>query len=140
MAFVNDFLKEEERREYTLGWPYSGKIVRFGVGVIDRERDIRLFQYANGPIMEPSDIYSFIFDYKGKVIDIDLQMVFDENDGNTVYWYLNSKLNIPESIEEEQLNVIQALREAIEAYGISGMARTEKEIEYKKREKSYAKF
>ena len=69
MGFVNCALEESERRTYRT--PRMRQDMVFGGGTIDRENDVRLFCYANGPVREPSDIYSFVFDYKGEVFDID---------------------------------------------------------------------
>ena len=60
MAFVNDKLREEERKEYNI--PYTSKVKSFYGGTIDRENDIKLFLLSNGPVMEPSDKFTFVFD------------------------------------------------------------------------------
>ena len=85
MGFVNRKLEENEIREYVLSHPKYGKKMAYRGGTIDEENDVRLFCYGNGPIMEPSDIFSFVFDYKGKVFYIDLKK---EISGNDVHWYL----------------------------------------------------
>ena len=65
MGYINDRFREDEVREYDI--PNYGK-EKFYVGTIDREKDIRLHEYRNGPVDEPSDEFDFIFDYKAHVI------------------------------------------------------------------------
>ena len=115
MAFVNRILGKEEIREYTvniMGRKVTGKI---DSGTIDSENDARLFCYANGTLnkKEPCDIYSFIFDYKGKVFYLDLRRRLKEND---VYWYLE----YPSDIKKFNSEQIQILREAMKVYALEG--------------------
>ena len=113
MGFVNRRLDENEVREYILEYPRNGEKVRYKGGTIDTENDVRLFCYANGPIMEPSDIYSFIFDYKRKVFFINLRQELSRND---VHWYSwSGQVNL----NEEQL---QSLRKAIKVYAYDGFS------------------
>ncbi len=116
MGFVNRKLEENEVREYVLGYPDDGKRMAYRGGTIDTENDVRLFCYANGPIMEPSDIYSFIFDYKGKIFYIDLRQ---ELSGNDVHWYLDCDIS---HFNSEQL---QSLREAMKVYAYEGFEKCE---------------
>lgn len=111
MGFVNRKLEENEIREYVLSHPKYGKKMAYRGGTIDAENDVRLFCYGNGPIMEPSDIYSFVFDYKGKVFYIDLRQ---EISGNDVHWYLACDLR---HFNREQLN---SLREGMKVYAYEG--------------------
>ncbi len=75
MGFVNRMLEENEIKEYVLEYPGKGNKAKAIGGTIDKENDVKLFCYANGPSgkREPSDIYSFIFDYKGKVYYVHLR-------------------------------------------------------------------
>ena len=110
MGFVNCALEEREERTYKTSRMYEERI--FGGGTIDRENDVRLFCYANGPVREPSDVYSFVFDYKGEVFDVDFVQDWPKHD--TVRWikvYSNKNLN------EEQL---KSLREAMKVYAYNG--------------------
>ena len=113
MGFVNRMLEENEIREYVLAYPRKGIKGGFRGGTIDTENDVRLFRYANGSIgkMEPCDIYSFVFDYKGKVFYIDLRQ---EISGNDVHWYLACDVS---RFNSEQL---QSLREALKVYAYEG--------------------
>ena len=114
MGFVNRKLEENEIREYVLDYPRKGKKAKFVGGTIDTENDVRLFYYANGPIgkMEPCDIYSFVFDYKGKVFFINLkEKLLIKND---VHWYLACDVS---HFNSEQL---QSLREAMKVYAYEG--------------------
>ena len=110
MGFVNCALEESERRAYRTS--RMDKAMAFGGGTIDRENDVRLFCYANGPVREPSDIYSFIFDYKGEVFDIDFVKYWPKHD--TVRWI---KLRSIKDLNEEQL---ESLREAMKVYADIG--------------------
>ena len=113
MGFVNRKLEENEVREYVLSYPMKGKKAKSIGATIDAENDVRILCYANGPIgkMEPSDIYSFVFDYKGKVFYIDLRQ---EICGNDVHWYLACDVS---HFNNEQL---QSLREAMKVYAYEG--------------------
>ena len=120
MGFVNCALEESERRTYRT--PGMRKDMVFWGGTIDRENDVRLFCYANGPVMEPSDIYSFLFDYKGEVFDIDFYQSWLNHD--TVDWrmmYTNKELN------EEQL---ESLREAMKVFAFIGYDRCQKVMDH----------
>ena len=113
MGFVNRKLEENEIREYVLRDPYEGIKGGFRGGTIDTENDVRLFCYANGEIgkMEPCDVYSFVFDYKGKVYYINLRKKISEH---VVHWYLACDLR---HFNSEQL---QSLREAMKVYAYLG--------------------
>ena len=81
-------------------------------GTIDRENDVRLFCYANGPVMEPSDVYSFVFDYKGEVFDIDFYQSWLNHD--TVDWKIKYS---DKDLNKEQL---ESLREAMRVFAVIG--------------------
>lgn len=106
MAFENCKLEEEEQREYII--PYTNEKVEFGGGTIDRKNNIRLYMYANGPIMEPSDEFSFIFDYKGTVMYPTLRR---ELIGDDVSWYLI----VPDGVDSDE-TILDAFREAMRVY------------------------
>ncbi len=114
MGFVNRMLEENERREYVLSYPYEGDRGAFIGGTIDDENDVRLFNYANGPSgkREPCDIYSFVFDYKGKVYYVHLRQ--EVPCGNDVHWYSACDLS---GFNSEQL---QSLRDAMKVYAYEG--------------------
>ncbi len=119
MGFVNCALEESERRTYRT--PRMRQDMVFWGGTIDRENDVRLFCYANGPVREPSDIYSFVFDYKGEVFDIIFCKSWLNHD--TVDWkirYSDKELN------EKQL---KSLREAMKVYAVIGFAGNAKGME-----------
>ena len=109
MGFVNCALEESERRTYRT--PRMRKDMVFWGGTIDRENDVRLFCYANGPVREPSDVYSFVFDYKGEVFDIDFVQYWPKHD--TIQWILHAK----KKLNEEQL---ESLREAMKVFAVIG--------------------
>ena len=120
MGFVNCALEESERRTYRT--PRMSQDMVFGGGTIDRENDVRLFCYANGPVREPSDIYSFIFDYKGEIFDVDFYQSWLNHD--TIDWrmmYTNKELN------EEQL---ESLREAMKVFAFIGYDRCRKVMDH----------
>lgn len=110
MAFVNDKLRDEERKEYKI--PYTEKVKAFYGGTIDRENDIRLFYLSNGPVMEPSDKFTFVFDYKGIVKYPTL--VRSEKD-NDIRWYLYNSYGM-----QDNPDALQALREALIVYAANG--------------------
>lgn len=113
MGYINDKFREDEVREYDI--PNYGK-EKFYVGTIDREKDIRLHEYRNGPVDEPSDEFDFIFDYKGHVIFVCLvQSII----ANTVDWYLKS-LEIPSNAAIHRDEVIKELRAAVKTHGCMG--------------------
>lgn len=114
MAFVNDKFREEEIREYDI--PGYGK-EKFYAGTIDREKDIQLHEYANGPLNEPSDLFDFIFDIKGCSIFVCLRRRLEE--GHTVSWSMVS-LDIPQKADIDRNEVIAKLREAMKTYGYYG--------------------
>ncbi len=106
MGFVNCALEESERRSYETS--RMDKTMAFGGGTIDRENDVRLFCYANGPVREPSDIYSFVFDYKGEVFDIDFYQTWVNHD--TVDWRV---MTTNKDLSKEQL---ESLRKAMKVF------------------------
>ena len=110
MGFVNCALEESERRSYETS--RMDKAMAFGGGTIDRENDVRLFCYANGPVMEPSDVYSFVFDYKGEVFDIDFYQSWLNHD--TVDWKIKYS---DKDLNKEQL---ESLREAMRVFAVIG--------------------
>ncbi len=113
MGYINDKFREDEVREYDI--PNYGK-EKFYVGTIDREKDIRLHEYRNGPVYEPSNEFDFIFDYKGHVIFVCLvQSII----ANTVNWYLKS-LEIPSNAAVHRDEVIKELRAAVKTHGYKG--------------------
>ncbi len=110
MGFVNCALEKSERRSYETS--RMDDAMAFGGGTIDRENDVRLFCYANGPVREPSNVYSFVFDYKGEVFDIDFVQYWPKHD--TVRWI---KLHSNKDLNEEQL---KSLREAMKVFVVTG--------------------
>ncbi len=116
MGFVNRMLEEDERREYVLDYPSKGIRGKFIGGTIDDENDVRLFNYANGHKgkMEPCDIYSFVFDYKGKVFFVHLRQRIPC--GNDVHWSFASNSDKNKFTESE----IMFLREAMKVYAYHG--------------------
>ena len=110
MGFVNCALEESERRAYRTS--RMRQDMAFLGGTIDRENDVRLFCYANGPVREPSDVYSFVFDYKGEVFDIDFVKCWIKH--NTIQW---TKLPTNKKLNEEQL---ESLREAMKVFAVIG--------------------
>lgn len=110
MTFVNDKLRDEERKEYSI--PYTRKTKTFYGGTIDRENDIKLFYLSNGPVMEPSDKFTFVFDYKGIVKYPTL--VRSEKD-NDICWYLYNSDGL-----QDNPDALQALREALIVYAADG--------------------
>ena len=119
MGFVNCALEESERRSYETS--RMDKAMAFGGGTIDRENDVRLFCYANGPVREPSDVYSFVFDYKGEVFDIDFVKYWPKHD--TIRWILHTK----KKLNEEQL---ESLREAMKVFAFIGYDRCRKVMDH----------
>ena len=120
MGFVNCALEESERRTYETS--RMNKAMAFGGGTIDLENDVRLFCYANGPVREPSDIYSFVFDYKGEVFDVDFVQHWPKHD--TVRWI---KLRSIKDLNEEQL---ESLREAMKVFAFVGYDRCRKVMDH----------
>ena len=110
MGFVNCALEESERRTYETS--RMNKAMAFGGGTIDLENDVRLFCYANGPVREPSDIYSFVFDYRGEVFDIDFYQSWLNHD--TVDWKIKYS---DKDLNKEQL---ESLREAMKVFAVIG--------------------
>ena len=113
MGFVNSRLSEDEMKEYDI--PRYGK-VKFGGGTIDREKGIRLFDYANGPVREPSDLFDFVFDWDGCVIFVGLKQKLENG---IVSWSLDY-IKIPENAKMERSEVIEELRQAMKVYGYEG--------------------
>ena len=120
MGFVNCALEESERRTYRT--PRMSQDMVFGGGTIDRENDVRLFCYANGPVREPSDIYSFVFDYKGEVFDIEFVKHWLKHDA--VRWI---KLHSNKELSEEKL---ESLREAMKVFAVIGYDRCRKVMDH----------
>ena len=115
MGFVNRMLEEAERREYVLEDPREGIKAKIAGGTIDDENDIRLFNYANGPKgkREPSDVYSFLFDYKGKILFVHLMKRLQ---GNEIHWSFAGNKDL---LSEEELD---SLREAMKVYAYEGFS------------------
>ena len=110
MSFTNCMLEESERREYWV--TQIGKMVKFEGGTIDRDRDIRLHMCYNGPVREMSDEYTFIFDYKGKIMTPVLKQEIKKNN---IYWYSVTL----DKIDHDE-TILHAFREAIVAYAVEG--------------------
>lgn len=112
MAFKFSELKEDEYRTYTLTmWPRAGETITPHGGIIDNENNIRLIYYGNGPYREASKEYQFIFDYKGKAMNINIG---EDIKGNDIYYSL-LEIKGNESID---VNIIKPfLREAICLFG-----------------------
>lgn len=110
MAFVNDKLRDEERKEYSI--PYTKKKKAFYGGTIDRENDIKLFYLSNGPVMEPSNEYTFVFDYKG---NIKYPTLVKNEKGNDISWYLLYSDGL-----KDNPDAMQALRDALIVYAANG--------------------
>lgn len=119
MAFENCELNENELRSYIPGYPWQswlhGEFMP-SVGTIDRENDIRLLKYGNGLVDEPSDLFQFVFDYKGFPLRVESKKVLGEHD---VYWCgcsIEHVKDFPYDYEE----VKQALRDAMTVYAFGG--------------------
>lgn len=130
MAFKNCELNDNELRKYDPGYPWQewlhGEFMP-RAGTIDRENDIRLFKYGNGPVDEPSDLYQFIFDYKGIPFQVQLGRVLEDWD---VHWRGCCFLNEIDGLEYDHDAVMQALRDAmtVYAYGGYGSVKTNEKV------------
>lgn len=122
MSFKNCKLNDDELREYTPGYPYMGKVFIPKDGTIDRENDMRLFKYGNGPISEPSDLYQFIFDYKGTPLKVQFRQAL--KDWN-VYW-CDCQIVCVNDFKYDYDDVKQALRDAMKVYAYGGYIFMEK--------------
>lgn len=116
MAFKNCKLSDDELRKYEPGYPWLQKEFIPTGGTIDRENDIRLFKYGNGPVREPSDLYQFIFDYKGTPLKVQLRQ---ELKGNDVYWR-NCQIECVNDFKYDYDEVKQVLRDAMKVYAYVG--------------------
>lgn len=119
MAFENCRLDDDEKRTYHPGYPWQewlhGEFMP-GAGTIDRENDIRLFNYGNGPVDEPSDLFQFIFDYKGIPLKVEFRQALKDWD---VYWYggyIEPDKVFPYDIKD----IMQALHDAMKVYAYRG--------------------
>lgn len=119
MAFENCRLSDDELRKYDPGYPWQewlhGEFMP-GAGTIDRENDIRLFKYGNGPVDEPSDLFQFIFDYKGIPLKVESKKVLGEHD---VYWR-GCSIERVKDFPYDYEDVKQALRDAMTVYAFDG--------------------
>lgn len=112
MAFVNESIPREERREFKIGNVEKRTPAYW---TIDRERDAILFKYWTN-IDEPSEI-QFAFVWKEKVFDITFHK--ETYEPNIVKWTLTS-VYIPPEYKKEEKNIMDALRDAMRVYGFSG--------------------
>jgi hypothetical protein len=110
MNFKNCILEDNEKREYRLP---DGTREVFTTGTVDYDNDIRLHCYENGPIMELSDVFSFVIDYKGNVYY--KKFMRDLTDGGVTWSAISS-------LKELDEQVVQALREALMKYAIYGFS------------------
>ncbi len=112
-------LNENELRSYDPGYPWQswlhGEFIP-DAGTIDRENDIRLFNYGNGPVDEPSDLYQFIFDYKGIPLKVESKQVLKDWD---VFWR-GCSIEQVEDFPYDYADVKQALRDAMKVYAYRG--------------------
>lgn len=116
MAFKNCELNENDRREYNPGYPYMDEVFKPQGGTIDFENNIRLFNYGNGPVDEPSDLYQFILDYKGFPLEVEFKQILCEND---VYWR-GCSIKQVKDFPYDYKDVIQTLRDALKVYAYVG--------------------
>lgn len=119
MAFENCRLNDDEKRSYDPGYPWQewlhGEFMP-GVGTIDRENDIRLFKYGNGPVDEPSDLFQFIFDYKGFPLRVQFRQAVKKDD---VYW-CDCGIERVKDFPYDYEDVKQSLRDAMKVYAFIG--------------------
>lgn len=119
MAFENCELNENELRSYDPGYPWQswlhGEFIP-DAGTIDRENDIRLFKYGNGPVDEPSDLYQFIFDYKGIPLKVETKQVLKDWD---VFWR-GCVIEHVKDFPYDYKDVEQALSDAMKVYAYRG--------------------
>lgn len=102
MAYVCEWVSENEKKGYMIP---GYKEITPGSWVIDREKDIKIFDYWTN-IDEPHEDY-FALVYKEPVYKVVL--ISDYIDGNTVRWKACYPLNLSEEL-------VQELREAMKVY------------------------
>lgn len=112
MAFVNELVPKEQRREITIP---NYKTFKPSSWTIDKERDIILYNYWTN-IDEPNEEY-FALVTKDSVIKVRLWCEVEHPD--IVKWSLLS-LDIPRNCLPDNNTVRGILREALQAYGMSG--------------------
>ena len=139
MAFINEYISEQNIEKYQINKvmnSYQGegqfpKKYYTHLWTIDKERE-SWFMWVDMP-KDPLDYtrYTgeriFILHYKGKNIEIVLRKVFDESSEIKtdkpfyVTWKLD-RINKPEALKDvSDEEIIEVLREALNAYGTRGI-------------------
>ena len=121
MAYVNVSLPVGEGRVFKL--PPYGRERKVSVFTIDEEKDTVLFKGVVD--RDNPDDNPFYFYYKGKIIEMTLY-VSKRIPPNTVVWSMRWGIVIPKEFDREE--VLSEIREAVKAYGCSGMCKEDQEL------------
>ena len=119
MAFVNEMITQNERREFQIS-KYEKKTPFFWT--IDREKNIILFEITTNRD-EPTEI-EFGFVWRDVVLDVTFNK--ETFQPNIVKWTIKS-MHIPDEYKEQKEEIVQELRNAMCVYGFSGFQFYKKE-------------
>ena len=111
MAFINEWIKAEDRVEYNI--PEYGKYTPT-TWTIDKERNIILFEYADGGEYMP-DIIRFALIINGEIFRYRMMRTIT---GDELFWEISPVTPKIESPNKEKADKI--LEEALMEYGFSG--------------------
>jgi hypothetical protein len=122
MAFVNEAVPEEQKSKFDPKVFYQGvfhKPVTTRRWVIDREQDAFLILLGGGG-REPEIPYNYALSWKGVVIKFDAVQTADgsKEKGWSANWMV-SNMRIPPALEPQRQEVLQLLREGLDAMGTS---------------------
>lgn len=121
MAFVNERIPDEEKEQFKdlSRWknPVTGRQIEIYKWTIDRERDV-FFIPLGGYGGRPGMPDYFVLSWHGAVIEIDGcgEASGNAEKGVVVFWNI-ANVVIPRSLESKSTEVIELVKEAMEASG-----------------------
>ena len=135
MAFINDYLTEEEKKrfeKYGLNYPAgSGKeTLKLGDDgtnckcTVDRIQQIYLFHTTNSfqgrELIKMIDYFSLVFekDGKGYVAYFDLEAINNDKEYHKLWKMRGFDANLVKHLSDKE--IVKYLKEALDVYGISG--------------------
>ena len=112
MAFINEWVEENDEREFAI--PGYRKPYTPTMWTIDRERNVILFEYANGGEYLP-DLFKFALVVNDKIYCYEMGRIVISNDITWKGGFGSKKSNIQYTDEVDEL-----FKEALIVYGFSG--------------------
>lgn len=125
MAFINEYISEEDRKKYNIDEIDKGYVVGATLArdwTVDKERDIYLRNVANGR-EDYSNLSDWTFYWSGELIKFRMEIIQTGRGEKGHKWAHKkiTKIEIPESLQAERERIIQGIREALDVYKSGGV-------------------